>query len=136
MERLLDSDLVGGHRIGGGRVDRASSLDFRLQSGNLDRESRQGRFAAAEFRAHLGRVEPDQRRPGPNLPPEETRNRVAVLVPLSGANAGVGTSIANAANLALLDSGGDRIRITVYDTAKSGAAVGERIVPTGGVRPT
>jgi ABC-type branched-subunit amino acid transport system substrate-binding protein len=57
----------------------------------------------------------------PNLPPDETRNRVAVLVPLSGANAGVGQSIANAANLALLDTGGERIRITVYDTAKGGA---------------
>jgi len=57
----------------------------------------------------------------PNLPRDETRNRVAVLVPLSGANAGVGQSIANAANLALLDTGGERIRITVYDTAKGGA---------------
>jgi branched-chain amino acid transport system substrate-binding protein len=71
------------------------------------------------------RVEQPQPEPeevGPRLPPEETRNRVAVLVPLSGANAGVGQSIANAANLALLDSGGERIRITVYDTAKGGAA--------------
>ena len=59
---------------------------------------------------------------GPQLPPEETRNRVAVLVPTSGANAGVGQSIANAANLALLDAGGERIRITVYDTARGGAA--------------
>ncbi|HEX8380317.1 MAG TPA: penicillin-binding protein activator [Allosphingosinicella sp.] len=60
--------------------------------------------------------------PGPRLPNEETRNRVAVLVPTSGANAGVGQSIANAANLALLDAGGERIRITVYDTARGGAA--------------
>jgi ABC-type branched-subunit amino acid transport system substrate-binding protein len=45
-----------------------------------------------------------------------------VLVPLSGANAGVGTSIANAAQLALLDTGGERIRITVYDTARVGGA--------------
>jgi ABC-type branched-subunit amino acid transport system substrate-binding protein len=59
---------------------------------------------------------------GPSLPPDETRNRVAVLVPLSGANAGVGTSIANAAQLALLDTGGERIRITVYDTARAGGA--------------
>src|SRR3954469_14932136 len=64
------------------------------------------------------RVEPE----GPVLPPDETRNRVAVLVPLSGPNAGVGTSIANAAQLALLDTGGERIRITVYDTAKAGGA--------------
>lgn len=65
---------------------------------------------------------PREEDPGPRLPPEETRNRVAVLVPTSGANAGVGQSIANAANLALLDAGGERIRITVYDTARSGAA--------------
>jgi ABC-type branched-subunit amino acid transport system substrate-binding protein len=42
-------------------------------------------------------------------------------VPLTGPNAGVGQSIANAANLALLDTGGQRIRITVYDTFKGGA---------------
>jgi branched-chain amino acid transport system substrate-binding protein len=65
---------------------------------------------------------PPEEAPGPQLPPEETRNRVAVLVPTSGANSGVGQSIANAANLALLDAGGERIRITVYDTAKGGAA--------------
>ncbi|HEX8669344.1 MAG TPA: penicillin-binding protein activator [Allosphingosinicella sp.] len=59
---------------------------------------------------------------GPGLPQDATRHRVAVLVPLTGPNGGVGTSIANAANLALLDTGGDRIRITVYDTAKGGAA--------------
>jgi ABC-type branched-subunit amino acid transport system substrate-binding protein len=66
--------------------------------------------------------EPEEEVRGPELPAGETRNRVAVLVPLSGTNAGVGTSIANAANLALLDAGAERIRITVYDTAKSGAA--------------
>ena len=71
-----------------------------------------------------GRPRPSSRAggAGPRLPPDETRNRVAVLVPLSGANAGVGQSIANAANLALLDTGGERIRITVYDTASGGAA--------------
>jgi branched-chain amino acid transport system substrate-binding protein len=67
-------------------------------------------------------AQPEPETPGPNLPRDETRNRVAVLVPITGANAGVGQSIANAANLALLDSGGERIRITVYDTAKGGAA--------------
>src|SRR5688572_14449397 len=67
-------------------------------------------------------AQPEPEETGPPLPPEETRNRVAVLVPITGANAGVGQSIANAANLALLDSGGERIRITIYDTAKGGAA--------------
>jgi ABC-type branched-subunit amino acid transport system substrate-binding protein len=65
---------------------------------------------------------PTEPEPGPRLPADETRNRVAVLVPMSGANAGVGQSIANAANLALLDTGGERIRITVYDTARAGGA--------------
>lgn len=67
------------------------------------------------------RPEPEEAR-GPQLPPDETRNRVAVLVPTSGANSGVGQSIANAANLALLDAGNERIRITIYDTARGGAA--------------
>lgn len=66
--------------------------------------------------------QPRVEQPGPGLPSDETRNRVAVLVPLSGANGGVGTSIANAAQLALLDTGGERIRITVYDTARAGGA--------------
>jgi ABC-type branched-subunit amino acid transport system substrate-binding protein len=71
----------------------------------------------------LPEAQPQAEEPrGPQLPADETRNRVAVLVPTSGANAGVGQSIANAANLALLDAGGERIRITVYDTARGGAA--------------
>lgn len=63
----------------------------------------------------------EETRPVP-LPADEARNRVAVLVPLTGPNAAVGQSIANAANLALLDTGGQRVRITVYDTAATGAA--------------
>lgn len=61
----------------------------------------------------------EQTRPAqpPRLPADETRNRVAVLVPLTGPNAALGQSILNAANLALLDTGGQRIRITAYDTA-------------------
>jgi ABC-type branched-subunit amino acid transport system substrate-binding protein len=51
------------------------------------------------------------------LPADETRNRIAVLVPLTGRDAALGQSILNAANLALLDTGGERIRITAYDTA-------------------
>lgn len=55
--------------------------------------------------------------------PGQTQNLVAVLVPLTGPNAGVGTSIANAANLALLDSKETGIKLTVYDTgAGAGAA--------------
>ena len=64
---------------------------------------------------------PVQEQPRPvqpsRLPADETRNRVAVLVPLTGRDAALGQSILNAANLALLDTGGQRIRITAYDTA-------------------
>jgi ABC-type branched-subunit amino acid transport system substrate-binding protein len=69
--------------------------------------------------------------PVTGLPPDETRNRVAVLVPLSGNNAGVGRSIANAANLALLDTGGERIRITVYDTANGVTAAANEAIGQG-----
>jgi len=58
------------------------------------------------------------------LPADATRNRVAVLVPLTGPNAQLGQSILNAANLALLDTGGARIRITAYDTNAGGGAGG------------
>ena len=44
-------------------------------------------------------------------------NKVAVIVPLTGPDGPVGTSISNAANLALLDTGEKSLRITVYDSA-------------------
>ncbi|SMF77106.1 penicillin-binding protein activator [Allosphingosinicella indica] len=69
--------------------------------------------------------------PTPGLPGDEARNRVAVLVPLSGENGGVGRSIANAANLALLDAGGEAIRITTYDTANGAAAAANQALAEG-----
>jgi ABC-type branched-subunit amino acid transport system substrate-binding protein len=56
------------------------------------------------------------------IPQDGQRHRVALLVPMSGNNAGVGQSIANAANMAILDTGGERVRITTYDTAAAGGA--------------
>ena len=76
----------------------------------------------AQAQAEPVRAQPVRQAP---VPQQGVAHRIAILVPTSGANAGVGQSIANAANLALLDSGaGERIRITVYDTARgaSGAA--------------
>jgi len=55
--------------------------------------------------------------------PEDGLRRVALLVPTSGNNAGVGQSIANAANMAILDTGGEGVRITTYDTAGTGGAI-------------
>ena len=80
-------------------------------------------------------VEPEQpteQPEGPSrLPPDETRNRVAVLVPLSGPNAALGQSILNAANLALLDTGGERIRITAYDTSRGAAEAANEALGDG-----
>ena len=55
------------------------------------------------------------------LPTDETRHRVALLVPMSGTNGAVGQSIANATTMALLDTNADDLRITTYDTAAGGA---------------
>ncbi|HEX8644765.1 MAG TPA: penicillin-binding protein activator [Allosphingosinicella sp.] len=66
-----------------------------------------------------------------NLPPGETRNRVAILVPLSGPNAAVGQSIANAANLALADSGSETIRITAYDSARGALVAANEALADG-----
>lgn len=65
--------------------------------------------------------------PEPVAPPArnasgDARNQVAVIVPLSGTDAIVGQSIANAANLALLDSGDKTLRVTIYNSAGPGGA--------------
>lgn len=76
-------------------------------------------------------AEVEEEQAGPALPAGETRNRVAVLVPLTGSNAAVGRSIANAANLALADLGSERIRITTYDTAPGAEAAVNRALADG-----
>lgn len=58
----------------------------------------------------------------PGIPQDTERHRVALLVPLSGTNAGVGRSLANATQLALLDTKSERVRVTSYDTTQGGAA--------------
>ena len=68
-----------------------------------------------------GPVEPAGIEPPP-VPAGQETNEVAVIVPLTGPDAGVGTSIANAARLALLDTGEQSIRIQVYDSARPGGA--------------
>ena len=74
----------------------------------------------------------EQPRPvDPTLPSDAQRNRVALLVPLTGPNAGVGESIANAANMAVLDTGGRTIRVTTYDTAGGAAAAAQRAITEG-----
>ena len=65
------------------------------------------------------------------LPVDTERHRVALLVPQTGPDAPVGTSIANATTLALLDSRSDRVRITIYDTGAGAAAAAEQAIAEG-----
>jgi ABC-type branched-subunit amino acid transport system substrate-binding protein len=67
----------------------------------------------------------------PGLPTDTTRHRVALLVPMTGPNAKVGQSIANATMLALLDTKTDKVRITTYDTNLGAAAAASRALAEG-----
>src|SRR5690606_16764481 len=53
------------------------------------------------------------------------------LVPLSGNNAAVGRSIANATTMALLDTNADNLRITTYDTATGAGTAAARAISDG-----
>ena len=65
------------------------------------------------------------------LPTDAQRHRVALLLPLTGKNAGIGQSIANATTLALLDTKANNIRITSYDTAKGARAAAQLAINDG-----
>ena len=65
------------------------------------------------------------------LPTDAQRHRVALLVPMSGANAGVGQSLANATTMALLDTNDRNLRITTYDTASGAQAAAARAIAEG-----
>lgn len=69
--------------------------------------------------------------PSTQLPTDASRHRVALLVPMTGTNAGVGEAIANAANMAVLDTGGKTIRITTYDTATGATAAAQKAIAEG-----
>jgi branched-chain amino acid transport system substrate-binding protein len=65
------------------------------------------------------------------IPTDIERHRVALLVPLSGPNAGVGQSLANATQMALLDTKNERVRITTYDTNGGAAAAAQHALADG-----
>jgi branched-chain amino acid transport system substrate-binding protein len=67
----------------------------------------------------------------PGIPTDTARQRVALLVPLTGPNAGVGQSLANATQMALLDTRNERVRITTYDTNLGAAAAAQRALAEG-----
>lgn len=65
------------------------------------------------------------------LPQDSDRHRVALLVPLSGTNAQVGQSIANATTMALLDTNAENLRITTYDTSAGAGRAASRAIADG-----
>ena len=72
--------------------------------------------------------------PGPSadvLPTDTARHRVALLVPLTGENAAVGRSIANAATMALLDTNAENLRITTYDTGTDAGSAAANAIRDG-----
>ena len=66
-----------------------------------------------------------------SLPSDDTRHRVALLVPMSGNNGAVGQSIANATTMALLDTNADNLRITTYDTSSDARGAARRAIADG-----
>lgn len=69
--------------------------------------------------------------PDRGLPTDTARHRVALLVPLTGPNAQVGQSLANATTMALLDTKTERLRVTTYDTGADAAGAARRAVADG-----
>lgn len=67
----------------------------------------------------------------PGLPQDVERHRVALLVPLTGPNAGVGKSLQNATQLAILDTNTEAVRITTYDTAGGAGMAAQRAIADG-----
>ncbi|WP_240950141.1 penicillin-binding protein activator [Novosphingobium sp. ERN07] len=77
-------------------------------------------------------TEPTEKAPDADvLPTDAGRHRVALLVPMTGTNAAVGQSIANAATMALLDTNAANLRITTYDTATGAGAAAARAINDG-----
>lgn len=88
----------------------------------------------APKKAALGMPAPSPTAARPVVTPSvaiAARHRIALLVPISGANAAVGQSIANAATMALLDTGAKDLDLQVYDTAGGADAAASRALADG-----
>jgi branched-chain amino acid transport system substrate-binding protein len=73
-------------------------------------------LAACQTRAPLRPL------PGDDIVRPGAKHEVALIVPLSGENGPIGTSISNAARLALLDTGSQAVELKIYDSTQGGAA--------------
>lgn len=65
------------------------------------------------------------------LPADQQRHRIALLVPMTGSNAAVGQSIANATTMALMDTNAANLRITTYDTAAGAGDAARKALADG-----
>ncbi|MGY6638258.1 MAG: penicillin-binding protein activator [Erythrobacter sp.] len=65
------------------------------------------------------------------LPADQSRHRIALLVPMTGDTGAIGQTIANATTMALLDTNASNLRITTYDTAKGAANAARQAVADG-----
>jgi len=65
------------------------------------------------------------------LPDDQTRHRIALLVPMSGNTAEIGQALANATTMALLDTDAQNLRITTYDTARGAGAAARQAINDG-----
>ena len=88
-------------------------------------------LAACQGRGPVRPVGPSQP-VEPGMIPDSRRHNVALIIPMSGPDGGVGTSIANAANLALFDTKAANIRLTTFDSSKVGAAAAASSALAGG----
>lgn len=72
-------------------------------------------------------------RPKPVERPTEAppQHKIALLAPMTGVNAAIGQSFANAANLALLDRNSQRIKLTVYNTTPGAVSAAQRALADG-----
>ena len=86
-------------------------------------------LAGCQSRAPMRPIGPDPYVPRDDV--DAPRHRVALIIPLTGEDGGVGTSIANAANLALIDSGERSIRLMTYDSSGGAAAAASRAIAEG-----
>lgn len=69
--------------------------------------------------------------PPETLKPAPQQHHVALLVPMSGPNAPIGQSIANAASMALLDINNPQIHLKVYNTAQGAESVAAQALADG-----
>ncbi len=90
-----------------------------------------GALAAAAVLTGCSTILPSAGQPTSPVAPTETIHKVAILVPLTGQNADIGISIANAATMGFIDTQAATVRMTSYDTAAGADVAAQRALADG-----